>query len=84
MRFIALSLLVLAGCATDDRANHERQAAEYRAGVEGQCRAYGFTEGSPEFRDCLMRVDMTNRQAYEANRQMLLQQYINQQGIFRR
>ena len=82
MRYLIV-LFMLAGCATDDEAEARAQAAAYRDGVRNQCRAYGFKDDTPEFRDCLMRIDMANRQQWEAQRQMLLQQQIYQQGVFR-
>lgn len=91
MRYtICLFVLLAAGCATDaerqqkEFEQQQMRAAQYRVGLENQCRAYGFKDDTAEFRDCLMRLDMANRQQWEAQRQMLLQQYINQQGIFRR
>lgn len=90
MRYLfVLLILTTAGCESAqqrrDREDAENQAraAAYRDGVRNQCRGYGFKDDTPEFRDCLMRVDTANRAQWEAQRQMLLQQHIQQQGIFR-
>lgn len=88
LRILSLYLL-LAGCATGpDPAEVARQDAArqqaYRERIANQCRAYGFTPGTDQFRGCLMQVDMTYRQQDEALRQQILNQYIQQQGIFRR
>lgn len=88
MRYLVV-LVVLAGCTTQaerqqrDYEAEQARARAYTQQVDGQCRSYGFKDGTPEFRDCVMRVDTANRQQWEAQRQMLLQQYIQQQGIFR-
>lgn len=89
MRYLIV-LMLLAGCVSAEekqRREYEEQqarAAEYRAQVHRQCAGYGYTEGTDDFRKCVVQVDMANRQQWEAQRQMLLQQYIQQQGVFRR
>jgi hypothetical protein len=83
-------MVLLAGCATpQEKAAQEAQAQAaqqeaYRQQVFGQCRSYGIAEGTEEFRRCLMQVDMAYRAQNDAQRQMLLQQYLLQQGTFRR
>ena len=75
MRYLIV-LALLAGCASQPQPTPEEQARAYTEGVNAQCRSYGFTPGTADFRDCVMRIDMANRQAFEAQRQMLLQQYL--------
>lgn len=90
MRLTIALFVLLAGCETmqekQARESVEQQvrAEEYRRGVIAQCRGYGVPEGTEEFRRCLMQVDMAYRQQNDAQRQMMLQQYIQQQGVFRR
>lgn len=88
MRYLVL-LFVLAGCATPEQIQarrdaeayqQEAQRQAYRDRVYGQCRAYGFSEGTDQFRNCLMQVDQANQQQNAATRQMLLQQLIQQQN----
>lgn len=87
--FVYLVALTLVGCATPEQIEARRQQelaqqqaaqAAYRERVFGQCRAYGFTEGTEQFRQCLMQVDMANQQQNAATRQMILQQYLQQQN----
>lgn len=89
----ALVVTLLAGCVSAQDAAWERelqqrradaQREQYRQQVLGQCRGYGLLDGSEDFKRCVMQVDMASRQQNEAQRQMLIQQYIQQQGIFRR
>lgn len=56
-----LIVLLLAGCATQEQI-HARQQA-YVAKLAAQCDAYGFQRGSAEFSQCVMRLDMANRQS---------------------
>lgn len=94
MKLAALVIAALiAGCASTEQMAARNiyeaqqlaaQREQYRQRVMAQCRAYGFSDGTDEYRKCLMQVDMANQQQNEAGRQMLLQQYINQQGIFRK
>ncbi len=86
--FVYLVALTLFGCATQaqiearqeqERAQQLSAQAAYRERVFGQCRAYGFAEDSAEFRQCLMQIDMANRQQNQAMQQMILQQMIQQQ-----
>lgn len=91
MRYAICLVVLLAGCESlIDPGKKEREAREqaaraeaYRRHVNAQCRAYGFKEETPEYRQCLMQVDMAYRQQDEAQRQMLMQQFIHQRGIFR-
>ena len=92
---IALSI-ALSGCASktpEERAafRQARQAEEqrqvaaqreaYRQNVYSQCRSYGFRDGSAEFNNCVMRVDMSNREQDAATRQMILQQAIQAEQV---
>lgn len=79
-------LLLLAGCATAEQKERELRAQEdaYWRHVFAQCRAYGHAEGSEAFKTCAMQVDLANQQQSEAQRQMLMQEYMRGQGIFRR
>lgn len=89
-RIVLLCAALLAGCETTaqrEAKESEQQAARataYRNHVRAQCIGYGFTEGTDEYRRCLMQVDMSYRQQNEAQRQMLLQEYMRGQGAFRR
>ena len=85
MRYLFV-LMLLAGCATQEqRAEEQRaRAAQHRVAVEDQCFRYGFKPNTKEWPNCLMQVDMAFRQQDANQRQMLLQQYMQQQGIFRR
>lgn len=88
-RFVYLVAFTLVGCAAtpeqiearrqQEQAQQQAAQAAYRERVFGQCRAYGFTEGSAEFRQCLMQVDMANQQQNAATRQIILQQMLQQQ-----
>lgn len=62
MRYVLL--LLLAGCATQEElaAQHAAEQAQYRNAVHAQCRGYGLTQGTTQFSECLMRVDMAYRQ----------------------
>lgn len=73
-----LVLLATSACATDDRQREQQIAAQqaYAARVQAQCQGYGFVPGTAEFRDCVMRVDMANRQTDAQTRQMLIEQQI--------
>lgn len=74
MRYV-IFLALLAGCATPEQEiEAEREA--YRNAVHSQCRNYGFAPGSPQYSDCLMRVDM-------AYRQMLIQQELQEESAAR-
>lgn len=50
-----LATLVLAGCTTT--------AEERLANDRNTCRAYGFTEGSEAFANCLLQLDLDRRAA---------------------
>ena len=87
MRYLFV-LLVLAGCVTPEQmaAQREQEAQMHRAAQEvykakvyGQCRSYGFQEGTDGFRKCLMQVDQANQAQNAQMRQMLIQQMIQQQ-----
>jgi hypothetical protein len=88
-------LMLLVGCATktpEERAAYRQaqyeaeQAAqqqsnrEYTEKVMALCRGYGFSSG-PEMRDCVMKVDLANRQQNAAMQQMILQQAIQQEAV---
>lgn len=77
MRY-AMCLLILVGCATpeQERARQAAEQAEYQQLVFQRCRSYGFTDATPEFRQCVMQVDMAARQ--------MLQQHTLQEESMRR
>lgn len=88
MRYSICLFVLLAGCASPEaiRAQQEQEAAAqqarqeaYRQQVFGQCRAYGFRDGTPEFRNCLMQVDQANQQQNAQMRAVILQQEMQQQ-----
>ena len=62
--------------AQQDAANREA----YRSQVFAQCRAYGYAEGTEAFKQCLMQVDMANRQAADQQRAILLQQILTNES----
>lgn len=90
MKLAALALTVLlAGCVNhEQRLANQRyeieqerlQREQYRERVMGQCRAYGFKDGSPEYKNCLMQVDMANQQQDAATRRAIIQMYLMQQA----
>lgn len=82
-KLICLSVL-LSGCATHDpameAAQEQARREAYTKQVITQCHSYGFKIGTPEFKQCVFQVDMANRQQDEARRQIILQQFLQQQG----
>lgn len=72
---LALLLLVLAGCASqaERQARQEAQRQAYAERLAAQCRAYGFSYGTPEFAQCMMQLDIANQQARQ-DRQIYYQQ----------
>ena len=50
-----LLVLLLAGCA------QQQPQVSYRDQVFAQCRSYGHVEGTEQFKQCVMQVDMQNR-----------------------
>ena len=85
---LLMLLLMLSGCASPEQiaARQAQEAAQrvaqqeaYRQQVFGQCRAYGFTEGTPEFRQCLMQVDQANQAQNAQMRSIILQQMLQQE-----
>lgn len=70
-----LLVLLLAGCATQEQLQ-ERQRA-YMNTLYAQCSAYGFAQGTPDFGQCLMRLDMANRQSGHAANQQLIDSGLN-------
>ncbi|MBI2749747.1 MAG: hypothetical protein HYX43_10530 [Burkholderiales bacterium] len=88
MRYAVYLVVLLAGCATQEQIEARRQyeaeqqaaAIEaYRQQVFGQCRAYGFRDGTPEFSQCLMQVDQANQAQNAQMRAVILQQLLQQQ-----
>lgn len=51
---LALCAIALSGCAT---TREERLAA-----LQGQCAAYGFTQGTDAFASCVQRADIAERE----------------------
>lgn len=87
MRYVIVLFVLLSACATQEeiaaQRRHEfaqQQAAReaYREQVYGQCRAYGFVDGSPEFRQCLMQVDQANQQRNAQMNAVILQQLLHE------
>ncbi len=88
MRYAICLFVLLNACTSPEaiRARQDREAAQqqarqeaYRQRVSGQCRAYGFQDGTPEFRNCLMQVDQANRQQNAQMRAVILQQMMQQE-----
>lgn len=63
-------VLLLAGCATQEQLQARQQA--YANSLYAQCSAYGFARGTPEFSQCVMRLDMANRQSQGAASQQMI------------
>lgn len=89
MRYAIYLCVLLAGCASPERlaalraqeqAQAQAQQEAYNRQVFGQCRAYGFTEGTPDFRNCLMQVDQANQAQNAQIRAQILQQYLQEQS----
>ena len=64
---LALSISVLAGCATEaskKRQAQQREAIErqQRAQMEQKCSSYGFKQNTPDFSRCLMTLDQQRMQ----------------------
>lgn len=81
MRYLFV-LLFVAGCAIEP----DEQVVDSSSGQEAiqqrliaQCRAYGFTEGTPEFSQCLMQIDMARKQRDSQVDQLLMQELIQQE-----
>jgi hypothetical protein len=76
--FLACLSVLLASCTTPEQQAQEEQAqAEaYRRYVMAQCKSYGHTPGTPDFKNCLMQVDMANRQGDRAMQNMILRDHI--------
>ena len=82
MRYL-LFLLALAGCASEEprRQQAERQtvAAQreaYQRSLEYRCASYGFVQGTADYRNCVVQVDMANRQQDAKTRNAMLQQIL--------
>lgn len=56
-----LMVLLLAGCVSV-----EEQNAQYSMALNRQCLNYGFTQGTREFSNCVMQLDIANQQAWNA------------------
>ena len=57
MRLSLCLFLLLMGCA------QQPVGPSYQERVHARCASYGFTPGTDQFRDCVMKVDMAVRQA---------------------
>jgi hypothetical protein len=82
MRYLFF-MLALAGCASEeplrkqaDRQTVTAQREAYQRSLEYRCTSYGFVQGTPDFRSCLMQVDTANRQQDAKTRNAMLQQIL--------
>lgn len=70
---ILIAALVLAGCSREIRqqmAQANREAEERRmANIKAQCSNYGFTQGNPEYANCVMQIDLADKSQRNANDQ---------------
>lgn len=84
MRYLIVLLAVLAGCASVEQRNRERERAEmakklYAALLQKKCQEYGFAPNTTAFSNCLMQLDLAVKRSAarsaEAERREPLWQY---------
>jgi hypothetical protein len=83
MRILFVLLLVsLTGCySAEERMRRRELAAQqeeanrqaYRDAVAYRCQSYGFRPGTPDFSNCVMQID-------QSNRTMLMQQMLQDES----
>lgn len=69
MRYL-LVLVLLAGCTSQEEQNRR-----YTAAVHNRCEGYGFKQGTKEFSNCVMQVDLANRHAAQQRQIQLDREY---------
>ncbi len=73
-------LLLIGGCASETvQADDAQDRAAYREHVYAQCDSYGYQRGSKAFSDCLMSVDLANRQMADQLRGAILQEALQRE-----
>lgn len=85
---LLIMIVIIAGCATPEQIA-ARRAAEaeaqrqrniaYTQQLAAQCDAIGYQRNTDPWRNCLLQLHQQNQAQNAAMRQMLLQQYIQQQ-----
>lgn len=81
MRWIVL--LLLTGCVSqaevDARRAYERDQLEAQriARMESRCRAMGFQQGAPDFRQCMLHLQSGAMQQENTDRAIILQHLLN-------
>ena len=83
---IAATALIAACSSTPEereaQARYERQQQiQYEIKLADQCSRYGFTGGTPEFRECVMRLDMAEKQRRAAALDGAMNAVIGNPGI---
>ena len=62
-KLLIIFLIVLSGCARSDHENKISFKEKQRNEDVQNCKFYGFTQGTNEFSNCLMKLDNARRHA---------------------
>lgn len=76
MRYLIV-LLAVTSCATQKQVQAQQSnEAAYWERLRTRCMAYGFQSGTEGFKNCVMQLDLANKQNEANSRQILLQEEI--------
>lgn len=85
MRWMVLLLLV--GCASPQeyanrqQAEREQREANYVASLESRCRSIGYSDGTMEFRQCMLQLHSINAGNQSALQNAIIMQQFNRPFI---